>query len=100
MYYYSSNYGYPSRQDAMPVAEGKTSTLMTSFGEVELEGYYDLFVYETLLSVIGTNLKIQMSTGTIEGRLIGAKPDHAILEANGNTFFIRIQEIVWMMPVK
>ena len=96
MYYYSSNYEYPYRQNTTTMMQAKTPTLMTSLGEVELEGYYDLFVYETLLPVI----KIQMSTGTIEGKLIGAKPDHAILESNGNTFFIRIQEIVWIMPVK
>ena len=41
-----------------------------------------------------------MSTGSIEGKLIGAKPDHVILESNGNTFFIRIKEIVWIMPAK
>jgi len=100
MYYYSSSYEYPARQNIKTMLQAKTPTLMTSLGEVELEGYYDLFVYETLLSVVGSTLKIQMSTGSIEGKLIGAKPDHAILESNGNTFFIRIQEIVWIMPVK
>lgn len=69
MYYYSTNYHYPSRQDA---------TMMTSLGKVELEGYYDLLVYETWLSVIEPALKIQMSTRSIKGQLIGAKPDHAI----------------------
>ena len=100
MYYYSSSYEYPYRQATTTMMQAKTPTLMTSLGEVKLEGYYDLFVYETLLSVIGATLKIQMSTGSIEGKLIGAKPDHAILESNGNTFFIRIKEIVWIMPVK
>ncbi len=41
-----------------------------------------------------------MSTGSIEGKLIGGKPDYTILESNGNTFFIRIKEIVWIMHVK
>ena len=100
MYYYSSNYEYPYRQNATTTIQAKTPSLMTSLGEVELEGYYDLFVYETLLSVIGATLKVQMSRGSIEGKLIGAKPDHVILESNGNTFFIRIKEIVWIMPAK
>ncbi len=51
MYYYSTNYQYLSRQDTT-MMETKTPTITTSLGEVELEDYYDLFVYETLLSVI------------------------------------------------
>lgn len=100
MYYYSSNYGYPSRQDQVTTVQRENPTLATTLGTIELEGYYDLFVYETLLSVIGTTLKIQMSTGMIEGKLVGAKPDHIILESNGNTFFIRTKEIVWLTPIK
>lgn len=99
VYYYSSNDTYPNSEETVSINEDNTPSLTTTLGKVELEDHYDIFFYECLLTIIGTNIKIQMRTSNLEGTLIGAKPDHIILDHDGKTFFIRIQEIVWIMPI-
>ncbi|RNA70442.1 YuzF family protein [Alteribacter keqinensis] len=66
-------------------------------GEVEYVVNYDPFVFETAQSVIGSKLVFQTTQGSVRGRLIDAKPDHVVVEQEGGTFFIRIQEIVWIL---
>ncbi|MTH53824.1 DUF2642 domain-containing protein [Bacillus mangrovi] len=59
----------------------------------------DPYVYQTLLTVKGKDLVIQTVRDTIRGKLTDVKPDHIVLKANGDSiFFIRIQQIVSIMP--
>ncbi|TMW71813.1 YuzF family protein [Alteribacter natronophilus] len=66
-------------------------------GEVEYVVNYDPFVVETLESVTGSRLVFQTKRGSVRGKLIDVKPDHIVVEQEGGTFFIRIQEIVWIL---
>ncbi|TYP74877.1 YuzF family protein [Paenibacillus methanolicus] len=58
----------------------------------------DPFVVETLQGCMGQYVVIETTRGRIEGVVQGCKPDHVALRARNNTFFVRIAEIVWIMP--
>lgn len=58
----------------------------------------DPYVFQTLQSVIGKVLVIQTVRDSIRGKLKDVKPDHIVLEAGDSVFFIRIQQIVTIMP--
>ncbi len=59
---------------------------------------YDPYVVETLQSVKGREILVETSRGSIRGDLVDVKPDHIVLSTNDTSFFIRIQEIIWIMP--
>jgi hypothetical protein len=59
---------------------------------------YDPYVVEALKSVMGKELVVETSRGSIRGELTDVKPDHIVLSTNDTSFFIRIQEIIWIMP--
>ncbi|TDL78638.1 YuzF family protein [Peribacillus frigoritolerans] len=58
----------------------------------------DPYVFQTHQSVIGKVLVIQTVRDSIRGKLKDVKPDHIVLEAGDSVFFIRIQQIVTIMP--
>ncbi|WP_422661361.1 YuzF family protein [Paenibacillus sp. EC2-1] len=58
----------------------------------------DPCVVETLQSVMGKRVVIETTRGSVEGCVAGVKPDHVIIETRGRKFFVRIAEIVWIMP--
>jgi hypothetical protein len=59
---------------------------------------YDPYVVEALKSLMGKELIVETSRGSIRGELTDVKPDHIVLSTNDTSFFIRIQEIIWIMP--
>ncbi|QKS72134.1 YuzF family protein [Paenalkalicoccus suaedae] len=65
---------------------------------VEYKTLFDPFVYQTLVSVRGSMLNVQTTKGSVRGRLEDVKPDHIVVSSGGASFFIRIQEIVWVSP--
>ncbi|MGD6794562.1 YuzF family protein [Metabacillus indicus] len=58
----------------------------------------DPYVFQTLQTVIGKTLVIQTVRDSTRGVLKDVKPDHIVLQAGDSTFFIRIQQIVTIMP--
>lgn len=58
----------------------------------------DPFVVETLMSVRGKRVLIETTRGGISGCVMDVKPDHVMLDTRGTKFFVRISEIVWIMP--
>lgn len=58
----------------------------------------DPFVVQRLQTVIGKELIVQTTKDTIRGILKDVKPDHVVLMAGDSPFFIRIQQIVSIMP--
>lgn len=58
----------------------------------------DPFVVQTLQSVLGNHVVIETTRGSVRGTVCDVKPDHVVIEAHHTTFFVRIQEIVWIMP--
>lgn len=58
----------------------------------------DPYVVETLMSVRGKNVLLETTRGGISGCIADVKPDHVVLDVRGRKFFVRIREIVWIMP--
>ncbi|UCZ52398.1 YuzF family protein [Bacillus shivajii] len=67
-------------------------------GEVEYVAMYDPFVVHTLQSVMGNNVVVQTTEGSVRGKVADVKPDHVVIQKADASFFIRVQEIVWIMP--
>ena len=59
----------------------------------------DPFVVQTLQSITGSNVVIETTRGNVRGSISDVKPDHVVIQAHHASFFVRIQEIVWIMPV-
>lgn len=59
----------------------------------------DPFVIQTLQKVIGKELVVETTKDTIRGVLKEVKPDHVMLMAGNSAFFVRIQQIVTVMPI-
>ncbi|MBB5172841.1 YuzF family protein [Texcoconibacillus texcoconensis] len=66
--------------------------------QVQFVTHYDPYVVQTLQSQVGSELVVETTKGSIRGRLESVKPDHIVMQKEGATFFVRIQEIVWVMP--
>lgn len=60
----------------------------------------DPFVIEALKGIIGRSVVIETVRGNLQGILVDVKPDHIVVRPHGNgtTFFVRIQQIVYIMP--
>lgn len=56
------------------------------------------YVYHTLRSIVGTEVVIETTRGSIRGNLKDVKPDHVVLAAGDSSFFIRTAEVIWVMP--
>ncbi|MGZ0049340.1 YuzF family protein [Brevibacillus gelatini] len=58
----------------------------------------DPFLYQTLLSVVQRDVVIQTTQGNLRGNVVHVMPDHVALRVGGSMFFVRTQQIVWVMP--
>lgn len=58
----------------------------------------DPYVVEAFKSLIGKYVVLETTRGRIEGCVKQVKPDHVVLEVHGKMCFVRICEIVWIMP--
>ncbi|WP_175989892.1 YuzF family protein [Bacillus sp. Marseille-Q1617] len=56
------------------------------------------YVYAALKSLIGKRVVIDTSRGSVSGTVADAKPDHVVVKEHDSSFFVRICEIVWIMP--
>ncbi|MGM0792768.1 MAG: YuzF family protein [Bacillota bacterium] len=60
--------------------------------------HFDPYVYQTLQIVLGRNLVVETVKDTLRGRLMDVKPDHIAVKSGDEIFFIRIAQIVTIMP--
>ncbi|MFG6115837.1 YuzF family protein [Halobacillus sp. MO56] len=67
--------------------------------DVQYKTLFDPFVVSRLQSVVGKNLIVETTKDTIRGELTEVQPDHIALQAGDSTFFVRIQQIVSIMPI-
>lgn len=58
----------------------------------------DPFVVQTLTSIVGSHVVVETVRGSMRGVLVDVKPDHIVLKVHDSSFFIRIANIVWVMP--
>ncbi|RIW27809.1 DUF2642 domain-containing protein [Bacillus salacetis] len=66
--------------------------------EVSFMANYDPYVYETLSGITGSMVAVQTIRGTVSGKLANVLPDHIVVESGGSPFYIRTQQIVWVIP--
>lgn len=60
----------------------------------------DPYVYQTLSTIVGTNVVVQTSQGSLRGMVKSVMPDHIVIEVSGAPFFVRTQQIVWISPTQ
>ncbi|SEO63260.1 Protein of unknown function [Amphibacillus marinus] len=58
----------------------------------------DTYVYQTLQSLECASVIVQTTQGSVTGQLQAVMPDHIVVESGGSPFYIRIQQIVWIIP--
>ncbi|MCC3379972.1 DUF2642 domain-containing protein [Paenibacillus farraposensis] len=58
----------------------------------------DPCVVEALRAATGKYVVLETTRGRIEGCVLDCKPDHVVLDVFGKKFFVRICEIVWIVP--
>lgn len=63
-----------------------------------LVSHIDPYVYQTLQGITGAMVVVQTTQGTVSGRLKTVMPDHIVVESGESPFFIRTQQIVWVIP--
>lgn len=56
------------------------------------------FVYGTVSTLVGKRAVIETSRGNLSGTVIDVKPDHLVLQERESTFFVRLMEVIWIMP--
>lgn len=56
------------------------------------------FVLATVSSLVGKRAVIETTRGNVSGMVMDAKPDHVVLQERDSTFFVRLCEVVWIMP--
>ncbi|SDZ30078.1 Protein of unknown function [Evansella caseinilytica] len=66
--------------------------------ELEYVSLYDPFLIHVLQSMLGRTVAVETSKGSVRGKLADVKPDHIAIQTKEASFFIRVQEIVWVMP--
>ncbi|MFD2637942.1 YuzF family protein [Piscibacillus salipiscarius] len=68
--------------------------------QIQLFTLFEPFMYQTLISLINQHVVVETDKGALRGQLIDVKIDHIALEISGNIYFVRIQEISWVMPTQ
>ncbi|MCA1031714.1 YuzF family protein [Bacillus timonensis] len=56
------------------------------------------YVIQALNSLRSKEVIIETTRGSIRGVVLDVKPDHVVLMAGDSQFFMRICEIIWIMP--
>lgn len=54
---------------------------------------------ERLVTIIGMNVVVETTRNTLYGRLINVEHDHIVLQVGHGVNFIRIQQIISVMPI-
>lgn len=58
----------------------------------------DPYVYQTLSGIIGSPVAVETVRGAVRGRLANVRPDHIVVEVGKNSFYIRTEQIIWVVP--
>lgn len=56
------------------------------------------YVYAAVRSLIGKRAVLDTVRGSVSGMVVDAKPDHVVIQERDSTFFVRLSEVVWIMP--
>lgn len=56
------------------------------------------FVYSATCTLVGKPVVLETSRGRLTGLVMDVKPDHLVIQERDSTFFVRLCEVVWIMP--
>ncbi|WP_246943906.1 YuzF family protein [Bacillus pinisoli] len=56
------------------------------------------YVYAAATTLVGKRAVVETTRGNVSGVVMDAKPDHIVLQERESTFFVRLCEVVWIMP--
>lgn len=68
--------------------------------KVEFVTHFEGYVYQAAKGLKDKMIAVQTTRSIIQGKLQGVAPDHLVIDVSGAPFFIRIQQIVWITPIK
>jgi hypothetical protein len=68
-----------------------------AYSKPKMVSVVDPYVYQTLQSVMGKHVVIETVRGSVRGMVKDVKLDHVLI-MDRVPFFVRIQQIVWIMP--
>jgi len=60
--------------------------------------HVDPFFYQSLQPFLNKNIVVQTIKDTVVGTLKQATPDHIVVVKEGYSFYVRIQQIIWVKP--
>jgi hypothetical protein len=60
---------------------------------------YDATFQSSLYPLMGRKVSVQTIRGSVTGRLTHIQSDHVVVQSGGAPFFIRMQQILWVVPV-
>ncbi|KAB2952916.1 DUF2642 domain-containing protein [Heliorestis acidaminivorans] len=58
------------------------------------------YVYRALHSFMSKRILVETSRGTVNGIVVDIKPDHVVVQDRDSTFFVRLREVIWVMPIE
>ncbi|PMC39748.1 hypothetical protein CJ195_03660 [Bacillus sp. UMB0899] len=56
------------------------------------------YVYAATSTLVGKRAVLETTRGRVAGLVMDVKPDHVVLQERESTFFVRLCEVVWIMP--
>ncbi|WP_249872054.1 DUF2642 domain-containing protein [Oceanobacillus saliphilus] len=59
--------------------------------------HVDPYLYEMLRGCTGAYVVIQTIKDTVRGELAHVTPDHVVVVHSGYRFYVRIQQIIWVL---
>lgn len=59
----------------------------------------DPYLLQTLQGLVGSIVAVQTARGTVHGKLSHMTPDHVVLDVSNAPFFIRLQQVIWVVPL-
>jgi hypothetical protein len=65
----------------------------------DMSGWMEQYLFMALQSLEGRHVAVQTVRGSVRGRIASVQPDHVVVYSGGAPFLIRIEQIVWVVPV-
>ena len=92
-----STWGYNMYNNNMYAYRNMNGGQMNANGPTQIV-VVEPYVYAALQNLIGKNAVLDTVRGSVGGTVIDVKPDHVVIQDRDSTFFVRLCQIVWMMP--
>ncbi|WP_232735777.1 DUF2642 domain-containing protein [Alteribacter populi] len=58
----------------------------------------DPYIYEKLQELVGGKAVVQTVKDSVTGVISSVMPDHVVVDVSGSSFFVRMQQMIWIKP--